>query len=248
MSNFTILEPITVTADMIESTNVSDALKLLCFDSSTSTQSTNTGTISYRVDPGQLVNGVALLNCIADTARVRVVDDVEGTVYDSTEDMSGVIPEASWWSYFFAETVPRTTAVFLDLPTYGSADVLIDLDAGTKTAAVGVIVIGRQQVLPITVQYGVEIRAIDYSRKETDEFGDVVFIKRNNSRLITLPCIIPTGQIDMILDILADKGLTLWIADQEISQLIVYGWYQDLSVLVSYPKISDCNIELQRLI
>lgn len=246
--NLIVLPPITVTADMIVSTNVSDLLKMKCWDTSTGTQSTNTGTISYRVDPGGLVNGVVLLNCDADTARVRMVDAVEGTVYDTTKSIAGVIPESTWWSYFFAEAVPIKTVTFMDLPTYGSADIMIDLDAGTRTAAVGVIVIGRQRALPVSVLLGQEIVAIDYSRKETDEFGGVTYIKRGNSRLVRLPCIIPTRQIDMVLDALADQGLTVWIADDVYSNLVVYGWYQELSVQISYPSISDCTIEIQRLI
>ena len=43
----------------------------------------------------------------------------------------------------------------------------------SEDAKVGVIVLGQQRELPVTVQYGASIRAIDFSRKVTDDFGGV---------------------------------------------------------------------------
>ena len=247
--SITILPPITVTAGMITASNVTDATnKMKAFDNSTTTQTTNTGSITYTIDTGTLVTGVAALNCEANSVRVRIVDGTDGTVYDKTENMAGAITYPDWWSYFFADVTPKTQALFLDLPSYRGATVMIDIDAGSDTAAVGVIVLGQQRELPVTVQYGASIRAIDFSRKETDDFGDVTFIKRGNSRYVELPCLIPTDMVDAIIDTLADQGLCVWICDRKTQNLTVYGWYQDLNTVINYPKISDCNIELQRLI
>lgn len=247
--SITILPPVAVTAAMITASNVTDAAnKMKAFDTSTSTQTTNAGTITYTIDTGKMTTGVAILNCAANSVRVRVVDVTDGTVYDRTESLSGAIPYPDWWSYFFADVTPKKQVLFLDLPSYRGATVMIDIDAGSGTAKVGVIVLGQQRELPVIVQYGASIRAIDFSRKETDDFGDVTFIKRGNSRYVELPCLIPTDMVDAIIDTLADQGLCVWICDRKTQNLTVYGWYQDLHPVINYPKISDCNIELQRLI
>ena len=248
MNSITIIPPVTITSGMITASNVADSTnRMKAFDTSTTSQTTNSGTITYEILPGQIVNGVAVLNVSANSVRVRVDDPTDGVVYDRTITLAGTIPASDWWQYFFATVRPATQALFTDLPAYGSASVMIDIDAGSDTAAVGVIVIGQQITLPVTVQYGASIRALDFSRKETDEFGDLTWIKRGNSRLVDLPCLIPTDMVDTVMDILADQGLCVWIMDTITSNLTVYGWYQDLSTVISYPRISDCNIEIQRL-
>ena len=247
--SITIIPPVTITSAMVTASNVTDATnKMKAFDRSTTTQTTNSGSITYTITTGTMVTGVAILNCSANTVRVRLVDSVDGTVYDKTKSLAGVIAYPDWWTYFFGEVLPKTQTLFTDLPSYRGATVMIDIDAGSDTAKVGVIVIGQQRELPVIVQYGASIRAIDFSRKETDDFGDVTFIKRGNSRYVELPCLIPTDMVDTIINTLADQGLCLWICDRKTQNLTVFGWYQDLSTVVNYPKISDCNIELQRLI
>ena len=248
MSSITIIPPVAITSGMITASNVADSTnRMKAFDTSTTSQTTNSGTITYEILPGQIINGVAALNVEASSVRVRVDDPTEGVVYDKTMSLAGVIPASGWWQYFFATAHPTTQALFTDMPAYGGASILIDIDAGSDTAAVGVLVLGQQITLPVTVQYGASIRAIDFSRKETDDFGDLVWIKRRNSRLVELPCLIPTDMVDPIMDILADQGLCVWVMDTITSNLTVYGWYQDLSTVINYDNISDCNIELQRL-
>ena len=54
------------------------------FDNKVGTRTTATGSVTVEVKAGQVVQSVALLECIAATATVTVTDAVDGVVYSQT--------------------------------------------------------------------------------------------------------------------------------------------------------------------
>jgi len=220
-----------------------------CFDLSTSTQTTKTGSMTYTLRPGRIVNSVAIINARAKTVRVRMVSEAV-TVYDKTKSLRGSITESTWWHYFFGDVDPITDVLFLDLPSYGSADIIIDIDAGTDQAAVGVMALGQLKDLGLKIRYGVELGILDFSRKERDDFGEVQLVQRGFARRAEFPCFCSTKMVDAIIRNLAAVRSTpcIWIGTELTTSTIVYGWYRDFSIQVSYPQISDFSIEIDGLI
>lgn len=220
------------------------------FDASPSTLTTRTGSIQYVIAPGQIVNSVVMLGLVANTVRVRMTDPTDGVVYDKTQDVSGWIDEPDWWTYFFGEVIPQSDALFLDLPTYGTASLTIDIDAGAGDASVGVVIIGKLRVLDMQVRYGAEVGIVDFSRKERDDFGDVQLIQRGFARRVEFPCLVGTSSVDQVVNTLASVRGTpcLWIGTEKTKTTIVYGWFNDFSVQIAYPQISYSTIEIEGLV
>lgn len=220
------------------------------FDTSPSTLTTQSASISYTIVPGTICNSVVLLGLAANTVRVRMTDVTDGTVYDKTQTVSGYIEAPDWWSYFFGEVIPQTDALFLDLPTYGSGTIIIDIDAGAGTASVGVVLIGRLKVLDMQVRYGAEVGIVDFSRKERDDFGDVQLVQRGFARRVEFPCLVGTSSVDQIVNTLAAVRGTpcVWVGTEKTKTTIVYGWYNDFSVQIAYPQISYSTIEIEGLV
>lgn len=216
-------------------------------DSSNSTQTIQSGSMSYTIAPGKVISAVALLNVAANSVRVRIVDPTDGTAYDTTKNLRGVIPESNWWNWFFAEVYPEDEVIFDDLPTYGTASIIIDLNADDGTAAVGVIALGVKQSLNFLVTYGVEFGMLDFSRKTRDDFGEVQFVLGNYADTIEFPCVVENSKIKMARKILRDYRASpcLWIVENLHT---VYGWFNDFTIQVSYPGYSDVSIKIEGLI
>lgn len=135
-------------------------------DTSSTTQAVRTGSMSYRITPGCVVNAVAILNAYADSARIRMVDPIAGTVYDRTISLLGVVGSSSWSAWYFSRRRRKSQAIALDLPNYYGADILIDLVAASGDVRMGILVMGYQRELGRGVQFGVRVGIDDYSKRK----------------------------------------------------------------------------------
>ncbi|NCD13683.1 MAG: hypothetical protein EOL92_00435 [Bacteroidia bacterium] len=216
-------------------------------DLSTSSRTVQSGSMSYTLTPGRVIGTVALLNLSANSVRVRVVDPVDGVVYDTTKSLRGIIPESDWWNWFFSDVYPENEVIFNDLPTYGTADIIIDIDAGSGTAAVGVLALGVERSLNFLVLYGVSLGMLDFSRKERDDFGEVRLMQGNYAETMEIPCMIANVKIPTTRKMLQDYRATpcIWMADGIHT---IFGWYNDFSIQINYPMQSEASITIEGLI
>lgn len=120
------------------------------------------------------------------------------------------------------------------------------------TLQVGNVAWGSKQTLG-EVRYGARAGIRDYSRKETNEFGETVFVRRAFAK--TLTCTLEVQKADLaqvqldLEDLRATPALWIGSSDPNFSQtLVVYGFYRDFYVSVDYPNKSLCSLELEGLI
>lgn len=219
------------------------------FDAANSTQTAKSTSMYYVLTPAIACTGLAALNISNGTSiRVRVTDPTDGLVYDETTDLVDPPPEASWWSYFFDPIEFRTSHVALDLPSYPSADIRVDFAGGTSLA-VGVLLLGQQVQIGNAVHAGARIGITDYSRKETNTFGDVVLVQRAFAKRASIKTWIPRAQLATTYNVLASLRATpaLWVGNTGIEPLQVFGWWRDFDVVIAYADYSECNIEIEGL-
>lgn len=95
------------------------------------------------------------------------------------------------------------------------------------------------------------IGIIDYSRKETDAFGGVSFVKRAFSRRMSCELQVPLDQFQKVFSLLADLRATMcqWVpeASGTYQPLMMSGWYRDFSISVAYPTFLLCTLEVESL-
>jgi len=219
------------------------------FDTSNSTQTTQADTISYRITPGLVVNNVSVLNMTGvDTVRVRMIDPTYGTVYDKTTPLLSHPDIVGWWEWFFSIRSVAELSVQADLPSYPEADILIDLTGGGEMS-VGVILFGQIRSIGLGVNLGANVGIQDYSRKETNEFGDTVLVRRAFSKRASFGMLLEKKDVDSTVSYLADVRATpcLWIGHGDYESTIIFGIYKDFQVSISYPTHSDCTLELEGL-
>lgn len=219
------------------------------FDKSVSSQTAQANSISYRLKLGRAVTYLAALNLKGATRmRVRVVDSTYGTVYDKTVSLARLPVAAGWWGWLFGERRAPTQSLFTDLPSFPAADVLIDID-GTADLAVGVILLGQARSFSLGVRMGARVGIQDYSRKERNEFGEVVLVERAFAKRASFSMLLRASEVDAFHEFLASVRAIpcLWIGSSRYESTTVYGFYKSFDIVISYFDYSDSELELEGL-
>lgn len=229
---------------------ISATNKYRMFDNVLSNSSTNLGGIHFTLTPNQVVNGIVLLNVNAANVRVVMTDPVDGEVYNKDYSLSSFNDVVDYYSYFFAPVVDRkTTAVFLDLPTYPTANIDVYVESGTALASVGEVIYGIQKIIGRT-NIGTSIGIKSYSRKETDEFGNITVVKRKNSKYCDYDIDIDNYMLADVQKFFSDIDSvpSVFIGNADMEELVVYGFYSDFKATISFLSVSKCTLRVEGLI
>lgn len=218
------------------------------FDSKVESLTTNPGTIVFTIKPGAVVNSSALFNLKGKSVTVSMVDPGEGEVYRKQISLvdAGV---TNWFDWFFEPIGRRTDLVVLDMPAYGSASIVVTIDAGPEVAAAGHFVVGAVKQLG-TALYGTSVGINDYSRKTTDDFGNTVVIQRSFSNRAEFDVALDTSEVTRVRRLLAELRATplVWIGEETYEATILFGFYKDFQIVFSGPSVSDCSITVEGVI
>ena len=203
------------------------------------------------------VDSIALLNVIADNVSCTLSDTgftqkyLGNVVFSGTRYMLGN-PSFDWYGYFFYdEDTAKTQALFLDINKVNSGIITIRISSAA-TASAGNLVKGKSKYIGGT-QYGASSGIIDYSRKETDEFGNTVLTVRNYSKRLSAKVFLTNTNVNKVQQLLYSIRATpvLWLASDDVKleePLVVFGYYKDFDTEIAYPAHSLCNLEIEGLI
>ncbi len=219
------------------------------FDARVGTASTRASSLQAVLAPGA-IDAVALIDTDAESATVTLTaDGVTNYTQTQTFNIGGVAID-NWFSWFFEPIGRRTTLLFLDVPVYanGIVTVTIARDNPADTVSCGTLLVGRQLSLGDT-EHGADIGIIDYSRKETDQFGVISVVERAFAKRMTARVVMATESVDVIHRALASLRATpvLWIGSESFESLTVYGFYKEFSIDLAYPTVSYCSLTIEGL-
>ena len=220
------------------------------FDNVISNTSSRIGGITFTLTPSQSVDSLILLNVNAASVRVVMNDSVDGVVYDQTEILSGNESITDYYSYFFNNiSEKKTTAVFLDMPSYPTATITVTVSSGSALAEVGEVVYGVKTIVGRT-NYNTAIGIKSFSRKEVDEFGTVTVVKRRNSKYCEYDIDIDNYKLSEIQRFFSDIDSIpcVFIGNEYMDELIVYGFYSEFKATIAYPTVSKCTLRVEGLI
>lgn len=223
--------------------------RMKAFDLSHSTQTRFSGSAWFTIKAGKAVNALALLAIDGlRSVRVRVIDPGFGTVYDKTTMLWTHPDKSGWYPWTFGERRERKNFYALDLPSYRTAVIQLDIEASSN-AGIGVILIGQQESIGVGVHLGVRLGILDYSRKSTNEWGEVELLRRGFARTRSLQVLCENKQLDNIDRLLAGLRATpvLWLITKTMEQPNVYGFYRDYDLGIQYAMYSELSINLEGL-
>ncbi len=221
------------------------------FDTSISTQTTDTTALDVEITPGAVVEAIAFLNISGATAlTVSVYDHAapgETLVYTQVVDLD-TSDVFDWYSYFFAPFEYRSDVVLTGIPPYSACVIKAEFDGGS--IGVGAMIYGRMASLG-THTLGTKIGIRDYSVKSEDDFGNTVFTERAFSRRMGATVHCNNNVLPNIYRCLSEIRAvpTVWIGSTEaqFAPMIQYGYAKDWNIDVQYRDYSLLSIDIEGL-
>jgi len=207
------------------------------------------GTLDVTINPGEVINGLSLFGLVGNTLQIIITDPIDGVVYNRTVLLQDNSSITNYYAYFFDPIVQRSDLSMLDLPNYRTATIRLIVNAGTGTASIGELVVGRQARIG-TALYGTSAGIIDYSRKERDEFGNPIIVERAFSKRSDYDVAVETASVASAQSLLARYRARpiVYIGDPARPETVVYGFFRQFNIVLSSPAISDCTIEVEGIV
>lgn len=222
------------------------------FDTSNSSQTLASGSppeISYTFAAGIAIPSIAILNITDGRSVTITIDDpVEGIVFDE-EEYIGTFPQyPDWWSWFFGSRFSKSQYIRNDLPSYPNAEITVTI-SGISTLAAGVIILGQQTSFSLGMKYGTRLGIQDYSRKETNDFGDTVLVQRAFAKRANFELFLDNFEVDLLQDYLSKIRAVpvLWIGSNDFEATVIFGFYKNFDILLSYTDHAECSLEIEGL-
>jgi len=223
------------------------------FDTSVSTQTAQANNITYTLIPNEAINSIGILNITGGTEiNITMVSPATGSpgiVYERTFDLSALPLTPDWWAWFYGQKSAPTQSIALDLPSYTDCEITIEILGGSDLA-VGVLLIGSQQNFGLGIKYGARVGIQDYSRKETNTFGETILVQRAFAKRANFNLFINKAEVDSFQNTLSTIRAVpvLWIGSDDYEATTLFGFYKNFDILISYPDHSDCELEIEGLI
>lgn len=221
------------------------------FDNKVGTVSSASTSFNTVLTPGS-ISGVAALGLTGRTLQIQMKSAVGGTVvYSNTVNLDGTII-TSFYDWFFEDYQQLSDVTLTDLPSqYTAPEVTFTLSATAGTVSCGTFSLGKVYTLGLS-QYGATVGIISYSVKSTDVFGNTTVVKRQNSKRNNLKLMTDKALFNRTYKLLADLDSVpcVYIGAEALGYepLIVYGFWKDFSIDVSYPTMNLTNIEIEGLV
>jgi hypothetical protein len=236
--------------DSVNWVDIGPTNKWAPFDKAVGTSATSGAatTITYTINPGQVVTALALLDASCDSASITVTVGSE-LVYSRT--YGAVLSDVSvsdWYTYFFDGIERRGGVVDVGLPAYSEAVIVITLSGGAPLT-LGTLALGRYFDVGVTLAGG-RLSIIDYSAKASDEFGSTSIVERSYAKRLEVNVLVPTNAISAISKRLADIRATpvIWIGDDRLEAAQIYGWCREWAIEMQYPNVSHCSLAVEGLV
>ena len=220
------------------------------FDNILYSTSEKVGGINFTLTPNQSVDSLVILNVNASSVKVVITDPALGVIYDRAIDLASVSDVTDYYTYFYSPLVAKSnTAIFTDLPIAPTATIDVYISAGTALVSVGEVVYGIKKIVGRT-NYGTSIGIKSYSRKEFDEFGNVTVVKRKNSKYCEYDIDIDNYMLSDVQRFFSDIDSVpcVFIGNETMDELIVYGFYSDFKATISFPTVSKCTLRVEGLL
>lgn len=214
-------------------------------------KTTRAGDLIVVLTPGR-VTAVGLAGLEGSRLVVVGTTPVDGEVFRSEQSLASEVANgfvSDWSEYFFSDFDQLSDALVDGIPPF--QDITLSITIEGASTACGVFAFGRLHQFG-TTQLGATIGISDYSTKETNELGVVTFAQGPFSRRFDASILVESTKLNRMQSVLTSvrANPTFWsLTDgQYQSELSIFGFYRDFSIVIAYPKHFLCSIEIEGLI
>lgn len=246
-----LADPLIADPDPIEWQVIGATDRFKPFDKRPSQVVSQPDSITFSITPGQYVGGVAAFNVSANSATVEMVDG-GATVYSETvvlTDESGVI---DWFTYYFDPIKELSEFVLTDLPPYFDAVINVTIERTGGTVSIGQFVVGPVANIGLAKLGNTGFSGLDFSFVENNDFGDLITVQREATRLADYEVFINSSQLlslDSRLRGLRGGTPAVWIGTEDNTKAAInYGFYRDYRAVYQTTDYAIINIQVQGIV
>lgn len=224
-------------------------------DDRVSSQTEQLDTISVTLSASKC-DRIGLLNLVGESVQIVVRNGA--TVFsDETISLRLDNRSRSWSEYWFDDIEYRERLIRPIPGYYANIEVDITITAATGTQAkCGHVILGRSRQLGLT-EWGAQADIDDYSRNQTNDFGETYLKQGDYADTLDLDLWIDTDpagrEADRIRRILTGLRSIPCIYDgnnahTDRESLIVFGFFRNFKVVIPYATVTQCSLEIQGMI
>lgn len=220
-------------------------------DGITSTQTSRADNITVEIATNNF-DTLSLLEVEAKSIilTLTVADTV---VYTQTYYLQNESEVVDFFSYCFSDFIFKTSMYSQDIPLYLGGTLKIEIINPGLTAKCGRLVCGRSLYVGES-KYGASLGLDSFSVKQKDEFGIETLVHRGAVNLDNYSIKIPTQKIPVLKKkmIEFDAIPLLFVFDESVNSktehLLNYGYYQNMSILLSNPVASTISLTVKGIL
>lgn len=225
------------------------------FDGKVGTATSATDSLTVVLTPGRF-NSLALMQ--VDAGLITVVLTVDSvSVYSASINMTTGNAVGDWYQYFYEPVYQQDALVItdlvdaslLDIPAYSEGVLTVTLSKTSGTVSIGALIVGLYADLG-TTQYQPTIGIVDYSRKDTDAFGNTAVLQRTYSKRMSASVVTLKSDIDNVARLLAQYRSTplVWVgAGNLYTSMIIYGFYKDWEISIDNYSFGTLSLQVEGL-
>jgi len=210
------------------------------------------GTIEYSIVPDAGVNSIVIFNLKGTYLTVKVNGGSPN--YEKTIDLIDKSVVYDWFTYFFSDIPELNMIMFNDLVVENPQTDIISIEIGgfeVGETEVGEIVLGEIEQIGVTKR-GVQYSFVDYSRKETDTFGNFNIIERPFTKRVSGDIFVFKEEVLKISSTMSNIRTTpvVWVFSdlpELYSTCVVYGYYRDFSMVLPHLEGVEMSLEVEGL-
>lgn len=202
--------------------------------------------ITVEMTPNIAIGAVSGFNVDAANISVKVFDG-ENIVYDENQDLideTGVIDALK---YYTLPYLKQTEFAFLDLPILMAGRVVVTFTGGQ--CSVGQLVVGGLETIGRSVTDGSGFSIMDFSRINTDDYGNVTTVQGAAVKVSEYPIVVGTQQLQFTYEKfnkLRGGQAVVWIGPggARVGSM-TYGYFRSFSNVYQTRDYSEVSIQVQ---
>lgn len=230
--------------------NFSKTNRWKMFDTIVASTTSQAESIGVSLD-ASLCDTVALFNVIGQSVTFSLKADDETVLYEETINLF-FDDYVDWADVFFKEPELRGN-LYRTLPISFGTTLTVTIDSPGGTASCGHCVIGKGKFIGKS-KWGLQLGVTDYSKKSINDYGEAYLAQGNFAD--TAECDIwlsnsARPQVKAFLTGIRATGI-VWLMDNKDDNpdpdLVSFGFYEDLQIVVQGPQYSGCTLKVQGLV
>lgn len=220
------------------------------FDSIVASTTSQSGSIAITLD-ASMCDTVSLFNVIAQSVSLSLAADDDTILYEETISLF-YDDYVDWGDVFFKEPALKGN-IYRTIPISFGTKLTVTISSPGGTASCGLCAIGKGKYIGKS-KWGLSLGITDYSKKSVNEYGEAYLAQGGYADTAECDLWVKNDVRPQVKAFLTGARATgvVWLMDNKDEvpdpDLVMFGFFEDLQIVVNGPQYSGCTLKLQGLV